>query len=55
MVGVGPYTEQFQVIPPWAHNPEAILTPDNEVVLYTLGDGIPLHGPEYRQFRNKHA
>lgn len=42
----GPYSEQFQVIPPWAHNPEAILTADGHVVIYTLGDGIPLHGPE---------
>ena len=38
----GPYTEAFQVIPPWAHNPEAILTPGGEVVVFTLGDGKPL-------------
>jgi hypothetical protein len=44
----GPYTERLQIIPPWAHNPEAIHTPDGEVVVYTLGNGIPLHGPEYR-------
>ena len=44
----GPYKEQFQVIPPWAHNPEAILTSDGTVVIYTLGDGIPYHGPEFR-------
>ena len=42
----GPYTEQFQVITPWSHNPEAIITAGN-VVVYTLGNGIPLHGPEY--------
>ena len=40
------YTERLQIIPPWAHNPEAIHTPDGEVVVYTLGNGIPLHGPE---------
>ena len=44
----GPYVEQFQIIPPWAHNPEAIHTTDDMVVIFTLGDGIPLHGPEYR-------
>lgn len=44
----GPYEEQFQIIKPWAHNPEAILTADGTVVIYTLGNGIPLHGPEYR-------
>ena len=43
----GPYTEQFQIIPPWAHNPEAILTKEGEVVVFTLGDGAPVHGPEY--------
>jgi len=43
----GPYKEQFQIIPPWAHNPEAILTTDGQAVVYTLGDGIPAHGPEY--------
>jgi hypothetical protein len=43
----GPYTEQFQIIPPWSHNPEAILTPDGNIVIFTLGDGYPVHGPEY--------
>jgi hypothetical protein len=43
----GPYTEQFQIIPPWAHNPEAILTKEGEVVIFTLGDGKPVHGPEF--------
>jgi hypothetical protein len=43
----GPYTEAFQIIPPWAHNPEAILTPGGEVVVFTLGDGKPVHGPEF--------
>ena len=45
----GPYTEQFQIIPPWAHNPEAIHTTDGNVVIYTLGNGIVgQNGPEYR-------
>lgn len=44
---MGPYTEAFQIIPPWAHNPEAIETVDGEVVVFTLGDGKPVHGPEF--------
>jgi len=36
----GPYKEQFQVIPPWAHNPEAILTADGELAVFTLGNGV---------------
>ena len=43
---LGPYTEAFQIIPPWAHNPEAIET-SGEVVVFTLGDGVPVHGPEF--------
>lgn len=42
----GPYKEMFQVIEPWAHNPEAIATKDGHVAIFTLGDGIPFHGPE---------
>jgi hypothetical protein len=52
----GPYTRQHQIIPPWAHNPEAIaLTTQNSATgrnetmwaVYTLGDGdgTPIHGP----------
>ena len=46
----GPYKEHFQVIPPWAHNPEAILTADGEVAVFTLGNGVgellsPCHSP----------
>ena len=43
----GPYKEEFQIIAPWSHNPEAIRTADDEVVVFTLGNGIPIHGPEY--------
>jgi hypothetical protein len=43
----GPYTEKFQIIKPWSHNPEAILTTDGEVVVFTVGEGTPAHGPEY--------
>ena len=42
----GPFTELFQVIQPWAHNPEAIVAADGTVVVFTLGDGVPIHGPE---------
>lgn len=46
----GPYKEQFQIIPPWAHNPEAILTADGEVAVFTLGNGVEPNswGPEAR-------
>lgn len=50
----GPYKEEFQIIPPWAHNPEAILTPDGTVAVFTLGNGIQIngdggiHGPQVR-------
>ena len=50
----GPFKESFQIIPPWAHNPEAILTPDGTVAVYTLGNGIQIngdggiHGPQVR-------
>ena len=40
----GPFVEQFQIIPPWAHNPEAILTPDGTVAVFTLGNGIQING-----------
>jgi hypothetical protein len=40
----GPYKESFQIIPPWAHNPEAILAADGTVALFTLGNGIQTHG-----------
>jgi len=33
-------------IKPWAHNPEAIATTDGHIVVFTLGNGIPIHGPE---------
>ena len=32
----GPYKEEFQIIPPWAHNPEAIITPDGTVAVTPL-------------------
>ena len=43
----GPFTEHFQIIKPWAHNPEAIHTADGEVAVFTLGNGQAGWGPEY--------
>ena len=31
---------QETVIPPWSHNPQAVLTPDGTWVIYTLGPGF---------------
>jgi len=36
---LGPFVRQALAIPPWSHNPEAILTPDGTYVIYTLGPG----------------
>ncbi len=57
----GPYKEEFQIIPPWAHNPEAIITPDGTVAVFTLGNGIQIngdggiHGPQVRCDLNPNA
>jgi hypothetical protein len=36
----GPFVRQGIAIPPWSHNPEAIVTPDGTWVIYTLGPGL---------------
>merc|ERR1712100_78326 len=45
----GPFERVRQLVPPWAHNPQAIRAPDpthgHVYALYTLGDGIP-SGPQ---------
>merc|ERR1711937_459108 len=47
---LGPYKRVKTVIPPWAHNPQAIRAPDSEsatghvYALFSLGDGNPTHG-----------
>lgn len=48
----GPYVESGSTVsPPWAHNPQAIYVPSQNVerrgtyVVYALGDGVPIHGP----------
>ena len=35
----GPFVRQALAIPPWSHNPEAILTADGTYVIFTLGPG----------------
>jgi hypothetical protein len=48
---LGPFTKLKTIVPPWAHNPQAIRAPDNSsksghfYALYTLGDGQNYHGP----------
>jgi len=41
----GPFLKQQSLVPPWAHNPEAIRAPDPVYgyvyALYTLGNGVP--------------
>ena len=47
---LGPFEKVKTIVPPWAHNPQAIRAPDNGsksgyvYVLYTLGDGHNYHG-----------
>ena len=36
---LGPFVRQSLAIPPWSHNPEAILTADGTYVIFTLGPG----------------
>mmetsp|Transcript_28805 Transcript_28805/g.35042 ORF Transcript_28805/g.35042 Transcript_28805/m.35042 type:complete len:431 (-) Transcript_28805:17-1309(-) len=49
---VGPYVDTgITVVSPWAHNPQAIFIPDSDdegvgvYCVFTLGDGVPIHGP----------
>ena len=37
---LGPFVRQNVAIPPWSHNPEAVLAPDGTWVIYTLGPGF---------------
>ena len=47
---LGPFEKVKTIVPPWAHNPQAIRAPDNTsksghvYVLFTLGDGQTYHG-----------
>ena len=47
---LGPFEKVKTIVPPWAHNPQAIRAPDNSsksgyvYALYTLGDGRNYHG-----------
>mmetsp|Transcript_2325 Transcript_2325/g.5375 ORF Transcript_2325/g.5375 Transcript_2325/m.5375 type:complete len:580 (+) Transcript_2325:2510-4249(+) len=36
---VGPYEVQEEVVPVWAHNPQAVRTNDDRVLLFHIGDG----------------
>ena len=36
----GPFAREGIAIPPWSHNPEAVLAPDGTWVIYTLGPGF---------------
>jgi hypothetical protein len=38
----GPFVRHGVAIPPWSHNPEAVLAPDGTWVIYTLGPGFGL-------------
>ncbi len=37
---VGPFVRQDVVIPPWSHNPQAVVAPDGTWVIFTLGPGF---------------
>ena len=43
---LGPFEYVMDVVRPWAHNPQVILAPDDDLgavyALYALGDGVPL-------------
>ena len=47
---LGPFEKVKTIVPPWAHNPQAIRAPDNAsksgyiYALFTLGDGQNYHG-----------
>lgn len=50
----GPFVRQGIAIPPWSHNPEAIVTPDGTWVIYTLGPGLG-HTVEKKCVATAHA
>jgi hypothetical protein len=37
---LGPFVRQDLVIPPWSHNPQAVVAPDGTWVIFTLGPGF---------------
>ena len=37
---MGPYVRQEVTIPPWSHNPQAVVAPDGTWVIFTLGPGF---------------
>ena len=48
---LGPFVKVADIIAPWAHNPQTIVTPDLATkhgyvyAVYTLGNGVPQSGP----------
>ena len=40
----GPFEETGLAVPPYAHNPDAILTPNGTVVIFHIGAGVPYAG-----------
>mgnify|MGYP006095911799 FL=1 len=48
---LGPFTKLADLVHPWAHNPQTIVSPDATskhgytYVVYALGDGVPRSGP----------
>lgn len=37
---LGPFVRQGVAIPPWSHNPQAVIAPDGTWVIFTLGPGL---------------
>eukprot|EP00658_Telonema_sp_P-2_P030410 TRINITY_DN22967_c0_g1_i5.p1 TRINITY_DN22967_c0_g1~~TRINITY_DN22967_c0_g1_i5.p1 ORF type:complete len:361 (+),score=32.61 TRINITY_DN22967_c0_g1_i5:279-1361(+) len=37
---VGPFVRQAVAVPPWSHNPQAVIAPDGTWVIFTLGPGF---------------
>lgn len=48
---LGPFEKLYELILPWAHNPQTVISPDKRArhgyvyAVFTLGNGVPLSGP----------